>query len=609
MTRHQRHARGILAASMLLAGCTVRAPGLDGVSSGPIQITPRAASLTVPLKLPALRDRNVQYLYNSNDINTVEVRLRDSLGNQSAQYVARNPFVAGSANAGTVNVSFYNVMPGTFTLTVRTSHQALVGTSGPIKYDGLRDVFYLDGAGPTPNAFDSNEPQMRLIAGISSSAYLVFAPENLDPNWAFPTALRTDSTTTQAGYGAGAATQSILAGQTSTVSVNVGQLPHWPMSLLSTVQEVTAGSRVSLPVADIPDVQALDGVMLSDPSGFSLSNGIADLGSASISVYGMGPDPVSSTVSFVPTRATNPSINQAPTPWNLYLLRGQAASEVGLNANNPQLTVVPDLVSQANSRFFGSVANLSPATSTTVAYDLRDAYGNLVAGNVPGSNMVPLSSVRRNNAGLGLDDTVVASTYGADPTTGGYPFILPGRTAGSLAGGVYTQGTTPPGPVTTAATYSVGGSVTDLRITRLEVPYYLYAANPSTFTTFPHVYTLNVANDPTNGTNLWVSLALGGVTIASSSINSTLTLKSVTLNAPGLATGILPPAVSPINAPVVLAFPSRQVSLGDSGATFTLPNVASYGVRRVSDVDTVRARVLNNRLPLFTSDVPFAWQP
>lgn len=615
MSKFLRIPGAIAAATLLVAGCAARPP-LAPLEGGTTQVIRHAGTghITVPLVMPALGDeRGVQYAYGNSYINTVEVRLRDSLGHQSVQYVVRNAYLAGSKAGGTVPVTFYNVLPGVFTLTVRTSHERLLSDAGPVKYDGLRDVYFLDGDGD--DAFDPSETEIKVLSGSKAANFLVFAPDDLDSDDVVPWSLRSDASTTPAGFGLGAATQSINPGSTTTVTVNVRQAPRWADSLWSTTREVTAGEVVSLPVGDTASIQANDQISLSDPAGFALAKGIADVGSASLHVYAQtqAVDTVAATVSFRPTRATVGAVDAAPSPWRLWFARGQAFSEVGyaaLYANAPRITVYPALVATTSSRIFAASQHVARNATAPISYDLRDAYGNLVAGNVTGVNEQSLGSLKKANAGVEMDYALVSSQYSPDPLTGLNPFILPGVTAGDVsASGVYTQGSAVPGPVTTSATYSVGGSSTDLRLSRLEVPQWLYKANTGVFTSWPHTYTLDVQSDPDDVSRLWVSLSIGGVTIASQSIDPTVVAntKSVTLLQPTLPTGVLPVPMA-VGSPVTLIVPDRQLSTGDNGSTFTLSSAAKYGNRRVSEPDTVRARVTRDKqTTLWTSNVLFYW--
>lgn len=623
MSKFLRIYGAIAAATLLVAGCALRPP-LTTLDAGQTQVIRHdaAGAITVPLSMPALGpDRGVQYTYNNNMINTVEVRLRDSLGNESVQYVVRNAYLASSTAAATVPVTFHNVLPGVFTLTVRTSHQRLLSATGPVKYDGLRDVFFLDG--DADDAFDASETEVRVINGNRLANFLVFAPANLKVTDVLPWSLRSDTSTVAAGFGLGAATQSINPGTTTTVTVNMRQAPQLGAGLWGTTREVTAGEVVSLAVKDAANLQAGDQVALSDPSGFTLADGIADIGSASLHVYSQAQalDTVASTISFMPTRATIAAVNTTPGAWRLWLSRGQAVSETGYTtnyANAPRLAVFPALADAASSRFYASTGHVSPGNTATVYYDLRDRFGNLVAGNVTGINQQSLAAVRLANAGITMDYSVVGYSTSADPRTQTNPFILPGRTMGTVNGsGTYTQGLTAPGPITTAATYSVslaGGGDSPIRMTRLDVPYYIYDANKGSFGPGNHSYTLKFTTDPVDGAKSWVYLErTGGPVIASKSIStSTLSgtsLRTLNLELPGIPpntspTPILPNQATPI--PVILSIPANE-SLDPNVCADMTFNVTSYGARKVSEADTVRARVLDKRQQWFIGDVEFQW--
>lgn len=611
---------GVIAAAALLASsCAVRqpfAPPAAGTHSQTIEVkTP--GMVTVPLTLPDRPERGVLYAYDRTMINTVEVRLRDSLGNEAVQYVVRNAYLAGSRNSGDIDVIFHNVMPGTFTLTVRTSHERLLSADGPVKYDGLRDVFFVDLDGD--HAFDAaTEDEIRVIqksgATAATSNLLVFDDDARFAGWGFPDNLRRDTTETAAGFGIGGATQSIIPGNTTTVAVTVGQPPTWAMTMPSTVHEVVAGNPVTLSVANGRMLQASESVMVARET-TGITRGIVDsedFVEANLNVYASNTDADAGTLTFSPTRATHPDPATFPSAWPIWLLRGQAVSEPGVTlATAPRLIVHPAAVDPANSRIFGKLSNVPSGDNTALQVDLRDAWGNRVAGNIPGVNAIPLGGQRFANVGLSMDYAVHEWRIGGDPASS--PFILPGRTTGTVsAAGVYTQGATAPELVSRPATYSVtlndGNTPSDLRLSRLEIPYYLYAANEANFGAGVHTYELVVEDDPEDAGDLrWVSLRLmGGPTIASASVDLAQTLTNV-----NLLLNPVPPSVTPRpiphfrNNPVVLTVPARRLDeLGDGGTRF---QVTDYGARSVNDRDTVRARVLQNDEELFTQDVTFGW--
>lgn len=611
----------IAAAALLATSCAVRPPMASHPAPDAAQTvevkTP--GTVTVPLTLPEISERALQYTYDRNSINTVEVRLRDALGNEWVQYVVRNAYLAGSRASGTINVTFYNVMPGTFTLTVRSSHRRLLSADGPITYDGLRDLFFVDDDGD--HAFDVGEDEMRLVsmsaATVAASNFLVFALDYRMPSWAFPDALRTDTSSTKAGFGIGGATQSIIPGTTTQVAVTVGQVPIWGTTEPYSSREVTAGDTVTLSVANADALQPVDRVMVTHPS-VNFPNGIHNWADTRFNVYSPTVNATAGTAVFNPTVATNPDADSAPASWPIWLVRGQAAAEIGLTpnapgTNAPKIIVHPALVNSNASRAYGTDHHLSQGQTTTVRYDLRDAHGNRVAGNVPGVNGVSLTSVRRANAGVELDFAVVSHTYNVpDPRNGLMPFILPGRTTGTVSGtGVYTQGNARPDLITTAATYSVAGPGNVLRISQLEVPYFVYKSNAASFgTTGANTYTLNVASDPVTAENLIATLSLtngpaGAVNVPIASASVDPTAKPLVLGAAGVPSGTLPLPIQPLGTPVIIQLPEgRDLRLADNGTTF---QVTGYGARRVSDTDRVRMRVLNGKNALFTKDVDFQW--
>lgn len=614
MKHNLRKSGAIAAAAFLATSCAVHQPGTTPVALTPA-VNAQPGSVTVPVSLPALDDRGVQYAYHNSTINTVEVRLRDSLGNEFVQYVTRNVYLTDSRKAGTANVVFHNVMPGTFTLTVRTSHLRLIAaTDGPIKYDSKPAAFFIDGDGD--HVFDPGETEPLVISGGIAEKYVVFAQDDIDPTWVFPDDMRRDTTSTQAGFGAGAATESIIPGGTTQVAVTVGQLPKWASSEPWSTREITAGDSLVLSLGSTASIATGDGAMVTSPA-VTFSNGIVDLGETRLNVYGPTVDNALGTVTLVPTRSTNPAVDQAPAAWPIWLTRGQALAEWGLTANGggtnaPRVIVQPAIANSGNSRIFSQNPHVARAATSQIQVDLRDQYGNPVAGNIAGVNTISLATLRRANAYVKMDYALISYTYADDPRNNLPPFILPGRTTGTVsASGLYTQGTTAPAQMTEAATYSVKKADTvtdhDLRITRLEVPYHLYADNTAAFGGGNHLYTLNVIPDPSDGSRNWVYLErAGGPVIASASVDPNQNQAALNLPLNAIAPGTLPLPILPSRVPpVILRVPNRPVTAADDHGTRF--DVTSYGARRISDTDTVQVRVLNGSTQLFVQPVQFQW--
>ncbi len=612
-----RQSGAIAAAALLATSCAVHQPLAPLTADSPMQTLELKApgDVTVPLTLPAIPARGVQYAYNRNMINTVEVRLRDALGNESVQYVARNAYLSGSTAAGTVNVRFHNVLPGTFTLTVRSSHERLLAETGRIAYDGLRDVFFRDGDGD--ETFDPGETEMRVIAksGTTSanSSFIVFDAANLDVNWVFPASLRTDTTATQAGFGTGGATQSITPGQTTTVAVTVGQVPQWNPALLNAVRTVTAGESVVWSVKDGSALQASDMLLVNGSA--AISGGIvdaADFDDAFRTLYKPTIDAVAGTVTFTPTVATHPDTASSPTAWPVWLARGQAVSEMGVSAlTAPNLIVHPAIVTEAQSRVYALDSHVAAGGASTLQYDLRDTYGNRVAGNVTNVNAVPLGNAAMANSELAMDYAVVSSSVanGAELA----PFLLPGRTKGRVDGaGVFTQGADAAALFTEPATYSAlrADAVTEspFKLLKLDIPHHLYEANLGAFGGGAHAYVLNISDDLRSADPNFYWLALqrvGGPVIASASARVDLTAtRSIALEVHPGPDGVEPAPLLPTASPVLLWINRAIDPLQDDGSVFT---VTDYGKRRVNDTDTVRVRVRLQNTEVFSKDVTFGW--
>lgn len=615
MKGFHRKLGAIAAVALLASSCAVRQPIATLPPEAPALDQRTPGVLTVPVTLPSLGGPQVQYVYDRNSLNTVEVRLRDAMGNEAVQYVVRNAYLTGSHASGTVNVIFHNVMPGTFTLTVRSSHARMLSASGPVKYDGLRDVFFIDA--DNDHAFDPSEEEIPVIsksgATVANSNFLVFPLHPDMPGWIFPDALRMDASALKAGFGIGGATASIAPGESNQIGVTVGQAPQWDLTLPSTEREVTAGESLTLAVTDPLALQATESVAVIDPS-VTVTGGVvksADFIASKLDVYATAIDPVAGTLTFTPTRASHPSSSAAPTAWPFWIARGQAVSEVGLSASTaPKLTVLPALVSEGMSRIFGKTSHVPSGSSSEIQFDLRDAWNNRVAGNVDNVNKVGLATLRRANAGLSMDYAVHAWRVGDGGDAG--PFILPGRTTGTVnAQGVYTQGTTAPLPAPKPPTYTAvqaNAAPSDLKLKRLEVPYHVYASSQGSFAPGAHEYELTMPADPVRG-NPWVWLTFqrrGGPVIASASVDASANLGDIALKVVEAPANASPPPLMPQREEVVvISVPNRPlISANDNGARF---NVTDYGARGVEDTDTVRARVLRNGTPLFTKDVTFGW--
>lgn len=618
MNAKLRKSGAIAVSAFLATSCAVRQPLATSTPESPTQTIERSqpGDVSVPLTLPALPERSVQFAYHSNYINTVEVRLRDSLGNESVQYVARNAYLATSRASGNINVRFQNVMPGTFTMTVRSSHERLLAESGRIAYDGLRDVFFRDADGD--ETFDVGETELRVItksAGTAAASnFIVFDPAHIDPNWIFPTALRTDTTSTHAGFGTGGATQSIIPGQTTTVAVAVGQVPQWAPQMLNTVRTVTAGETVVWTVKDGSALQAADRLLVN--AGAGVTSGIvnaADFDDSKLQVYAPTLDAAAGTLTFTPTLATHPTPATSPTALPVWLARGQAVSELGVDgATAPRLIVYPATVDASRSQVYTLDSHVRKGENSTIRYDLRDAYGNRVAGNVPNVNAVPLGEAAMDNSALAMDYAVVSSTVANG--AGLAPFLLPGRTKGRVsAAGVFTQGSDAAALMTEPATYSAlradALTVSPFKLVKLDIPHHLYEKNLPSFVDGVHAYELKIENNPADpASNVkWLSLErVGGPVIASGSARVDLaTPRTLALDVNLDPSDDTPaPLVDANEKPVLLRIEQVIDPVQDHGTIFT---VTDYGKRRYNDSDTVKVRVRRKNEEIFTKDVTFNW--
>lgn len=561
-------------------------------------------ALAVPVRLPALGARSVQYTYNNGYINALEVMVVDSLGNHQAFVICRNPSSVGSPG-GLVNVLFQNVAPGTAWITVRTTYKQLVGPGLMLAPTSPTSAtFTLNGG---PNAVTA-------VQGDLTSSVLVFKSTDLGGTPSAPSVLSfyqnngaselNDTTSTNGGYGVGAATGSVVPGNTATVSIAVSQPGAFASSLLGTTRQIDAGNPVTIPVSNLYPGDRVVVVRAGAPSPTS---DFLDLTKTTDDFYPIT-DNGDGTGTFTPTRST------AGAAVAYYLSRGETLSLVGAtppSVSLAQLNVHPSVVSPPNcTTRIGSDDGLSTlarsaGATDTVYLTLRDRFNNLITSSDFGA---------RTMAGFAWRPTVEPSFTALNNGTNPVAFV-PGLTVGTVTTPVYdpvsqtwqstfTQGATPATATGATASFSVGAA------TNVTSASYLYDPSNVTGTA---TYVLGVGNDPTitnSPQRLWVSLyrtsVAGANFIASTSYQPLVTV------AAGATLSLTPSA--PSGPAMMLRLTTKantDLAAADNGTTLS-PTV---GTRSAGDTDRATFRIYQpvpgGALALKASLVggTYSWQP
>lgn len=580
-----------LAAGALLAltltgtlACAPRA-GLSPVTPVAPGETTSGGGLAVPVNLPALGDRGVQYAYNNGYINALEVVVVDSLGRHQAYVVCRNPDLG--AAGGSVNVLFQNVAPGTAWITVRTTYRQLIGENERLApVEGKPSTFELDG-GPT---------QVTAVSGDITSKVLVFKSTDLGGTANAPSVLSfyenndggselNDASATHAGYGVGAATGSVIAGNTATLSVQVSQPPSFGSALLDSTRHVDAGTAITLPTSDVQPGDRIVVVRASNPSATS---DFLDL--TKVATYDFYPLTInsSSSVTFTPTRSTGGMVNY-------YLSRGEMVSKLGAangSVSLAQVHVHPGSVSAEKTTVrIGSDDGTSTmarrATETDTLYiTLRDTYGNAITGADFGARALdgytwrpavePTTrlNVDFNNA---LTHTSVAFIPGS--TIGRVTTPTDGNNDGVWTS-TFTQGSVAPTAAGTAATFTLANN------TWIQAVSYLY--DPSNLAASAN-YALGVTADPVNAANLWLSLYRGTSVAAGTFVASRSYTPDPAAPDSAATHSVVPTA--PTVLPMALKYGrglGANITTGDHDTRITV----SAGARAVGDLDLTKFRIL-----------------
>lgn len=584
-----------LAAGTLLAltltgtlACAPRA-GLSPVTPSAPGVT-ASGGLALPVTLPALGDRGVQYAYNNGYINALEVVLVDSLGRHQAYVVCRNP--DRGAPGGSVNVLFQDVAPGTAWITVRTTYRQLIGEKerlAPVA--GKPSTFKLDG-GPT---------QVTAVSGDITTNVMVFKSTDLGGTASAPSVLSfyqnndggselNDASAIHAGYGVGAATGSVVAGNTATLSVQVSQPPTFGTTMLNGTRHTDAGTEITFPASNI---QPGDRVVVVRASNPSATSDFIDL--TKVANYDFYPlaEKATGSYAFTPTRSTGGMVNY-------YLSRGEMVSKIGADNGGVSLAKVhvhPEAVSAANSTVRigsddGTARMPRRASETDTLYlTLRDQYNNLITGADFGTrsmeNFVWRPVVEPSSTLLNNDPN--GTSNAPNPLA-----FVPGSTIGRLTtptdannDGVwestFTQGAVAPTTRGASASFSLANN------TRIRAVSYLHDTSNLAATT---AYALGVTTDPTTVSNptpaLWLSL-YRGASVAAGTFIASRSYQPNPAAPDGDATISVTPT-APDGLPLVLRVGRNlgsDLSTADNDTRITV----TVGARAEFDIDVTKFRI------------------
>lgn len=584
-----RNPLATLATSALLALCLGLLGACAGRPAGPVgpampHVQPaRPGELVVPLQLPRLGERSPQFAYQNGYINTLEVLVVDSLGRHQAFLVCRNPEAAGMPG-GKVDLIFQDVAPGTAWVTVRTTFKPFIGK-------GLR----LEPVSTSSFALDGGATQVLPVKGDLGKSVLVFKSSDLGGTATAPSVLAfyqnnngsselNDTTSVSAGYGVGAATGSVVPGNTSTVSITVAQPPSFGSSVLKTTRQVDAGGAVSILADNVRPGDRVVVVRAGDPAATS---DFLDLTKTDGYDYYPLTDNLDGTVTFNPTRATDGAAVQ------YYLARGEMVSLIGGSGSDVDLAKVqvhPAAVSQSNSSVrIGSDDGTSPygrrANETdTVRITLKDAYGNLITDSDFGAR-----AMEGYTWHAAVEPNTVALNNGTNPVA-----LVPGATLGTVTTPSYDAGTGTwvatfaqgaTAPTTRGASASFALAATD----SIEAASFLY--DPSNVG--DTVYTLGVEDYPGVARRLALSLYRGGAVDGAKFVASASYIPAAAAPAAGatISIGLNPvPITAPTGLPMILRVATQansDLTTADHGTRIT----PTLGARTANDTDRAVFRI------------------
>ncbi|MBU6427510.1 MAG: hypothetical protein KGR26_00725 [Cyanobacteria bacterium REEB65] len=578
----------LTATSLLVSSCAARlaAPAamseLSDARAVRTATTQGAGTVAVSIPWPSF-GRQGQFVYGGgSSVAAVEVFLTDSLGNYQSAVILRNP-AAGGNGTFTATVPFANVPAGPVTVSVHTTYNQLLGTV--ITPSSAASTSFVIGANTvTPIVGDQTTQFVAFrsidLLGVSNpngGPYPYLTHSTVYQNSRTGTDEMTDSSSLTAGYGLGAATASVIAGQTTPVSVTVSQAPSFASNLYTTTSTFSAGTTMQLAANG---VQPGD-VLLATDSTFATTNDVLDLSKNLGATY-----PVTASASmavFTTTVANAAKAGQAYVPLNLYLMRGTFISQIHMDSTTPpKILVEPGAISAANSSASGG-ATLAANGNSNLTVTLKDAFGNPIDD---------LSSLYLASP---------ASTLSASVAPVGTPhgnFLLPGLTYGTVGNfatvdlvnkpgqwqATYTEGSV--ADSTNGATVSVNASGAGTNTTSdiaslwgLYVPYgLLNQLNPI-------AGNYKVTTDVTAGSG--TTFNIGMFTSLPSATSSANTLLTTSISGSQNVAGLLNLGGTPQNDVLKLANP---LAASDNGTLFSF-NSASIGNRASGDTDSVTVQI------------------
>ena len=589
----------------LASGCVARVPA--GTVSRPdaapalhpaaVARDPGGVSVSIPF--PAMRNRTAQYTYDSGFVYSVELHLYDSQGSYQNFLVVRNTDSAVGLAAGTASVTFSNVPAGLATLSVHTSQKQYYGSIG-------------SGALITPsptagnNGFVVGVTTIRSLGSDLTSPFLIFRSNDISAPAAAgnPTSVLfakdfftarnglgqefLDTTAVVAGYGTGAATASIAAGQTTILNVNVSKPPTWPKAFFANpvLEVATFSAGATSSIAAPTDSVAGDAILIASGSLATANGDLIDLKDL----------PDAGTLAPVTGATVTLPATLGAGSYRLYAIRGSLISRIGELSGKlaPKLVVLPGAIATAS--FAAASATLAAGATSVITVTLKDAVGNPVttlAGVAAGLNQGATVS-----AVVVPDVVATASTYMVRGSTYGSIPAFPSSGASGNYAATFTQGSVASDPSGTAGAATLTGTAS------IVTPGFSQFFLPASFN-FNLNDVITVQASGVNGNNDFV-IELRTPT------NTRFASKG-----PGNFGGQHPYPIAVLAAlnPAVQANTFATCSLATNGTQITNAEnnatlqITNFGKRKAGDRDRVLITVVSSgSATIATQSIPITWQ-